>query len=171
MPSSPGLPTISMASTASRSLPVPGSKPGGLSSRYSFDDHGLAHAAVAVNGNPGTCASPWGGQSGDLGGRALVPRADRGPGAAGFDRSNSCFRWALTEGPPLRASGGQSHCSRGLNPVSSTKGTGSLQLMLRKRAPAVVIHSGVLAPAGTSDQCGCLRRAVHKLPLRDPQCG
>src|SRR5208337_4552929 len=36
-----------------------------------------------------------------------------------------------------------------------------------KRAPAVVIHIGVLAPAGTSDQCGCLRRAVHKLPLRD----
>ena len=36
-----------------------------------------------------------------------------------------------------------------------------------KRAPAVVVHIGVLAPAGTSDQCGCLRRAVHKLPLRD----
>src|SRR5208337_2468425 len=80
----------------------------------SFHDHGLAHAAVAAYGNRGHACSPGVvNQASEVVERLFRARIE--DPAAGFDRSNSLFRWALTEGPPLRASDGQSHCSRGLN--------------------------------------------------------
>src|SRR5271165_2067082 len=92
----------------------------------SFHDHGLARAAVAVYGNRGHACSPGVvNQATEVVERLFRARIE--DPAAGFDRSNSLFRWALTEGPPLRASDGQSHCSRGAQSVSSTKGTGLLE--------------------------------------------